>query len=120
MARDFSGTISRLGEANLALTVTRTAAGTTLKGRYTPGATSTVTLAVGTFIVQPMGARDLLRLPEGLRTSEAKKLWSTVELKVEPDPDVVTYGGRSYQVHALTDWSYAAGYFEYGLVKAEA
>lgn len=84
-----------------------------------PAGTSTVTLAAGTWAIQPMASRDLQQLPEGRRTAESKSLWSTVVLKVEPDPDYIVYLGKTYMVVALKDWKRAGNYYKYGLVKAE-
>lgn len=57
---------------------------------------------------QPSTGRDLMRLPEGLRTNEVLALWSLDELKTAGgsyEPDSVSIDGESYQVASVERWT---------------
>lgn len=85
-------------------TVTRTAAGTRVLGRYTPGATSTFTILAG---IEPATGRQLRDLPEGRRGDETICIYATDELKTTTpttDPDVVTYRGEPWTVVQVKVW----------------
>lgn len=119
---NLAGTVRRLSGAPTA-TVTRGAAGTYTAGRLTPGATSTTPLAV--VAVQPASGRDLLRLPEGLRTRETIAIWTSDELRTANETtgtpaDVVGYGGASYQVELVEDWAGLGGFRKAIAAKVES
>jgi hypothetical protein len=108
-----AGTVGRLSTPGT-LTATRRAAGTTDgRGRAVEGATSTFPLQGS---VQPVTGRDLLRLPEGLRTRELVAIISATELHTANAAagtvaDVVAYQGASYEVQSVEDWSLLGGYW---------
>jgi len=109
---NLASTIRRLSGSPVA-TVTRGAAGTYTAGRLTPGALTTTTLAVVN--IQPASGRDLLRLPEGVRTRETVAIWTSDELRTANEAtgapaDVVNYGGASYQVELVEDWVGLGGF----------
>lgn len=92
-----NGAIVSLGA--ITLQVTRTAAGTRDRGRYTPGAVTTFPITAG---VEPINGRQLMDVPEGRRGDEILKLFVDVALIAERpaatgvtavDPDVVAYLG---------------------------
>lgn len=109
-------------------TVTRTAPGTyggglpvglgggvgSDDGRYRPGATSTFAIRAS---VQPLAGRDLLRLPEGLRTRQTIKVYTATALRTADAPDgagadVIAYQGDSYQIETVEPWAEAGGFYK--------
>jgi hypothetical protein len=80
--------------------VTRHATGTLALGRYTAGATSSLTI---TAVVQPLSGRDLESLPEGRSASDTRVVHTATALQVNP-PDVVTIGGEAYAVYHVERW----------------
>lgn len=79
-------------------TVTRTAAGTTTKGRYTPGSTSTPSIVAS---VQPLTGRELQILPTLEHGEERRKLYTTTELYARVpgyEADTVSIGGEDWKV----------------------
>jgi hypothetical protein len=68
-------------------------------------------------MIQPASGRDLLRLPEGLRSGEVIAIWTETELRLENEaeqlrPDEVGYKGQSYQVESIENWSDAGNYYK--------
>lgn len=114
MARDFSRTIARLGGQSA--TVTRRAEGTTVLGRYAPGATSTFDI-LGSF--QEQDAETLVQLPDGRTVRADLVLYTVTQLQVEREPDKLVYNGITYQVAKVNNWQPQANYFKFGLVKVE-
>ena len=91
--------IASLG--SISLQVTRTAAGTRTHGRYTPGATLTLTITAG--VPEPIAGRQLMDLPEGRRGDEILMLYTETALVAEApgiDPDVVAYLGADPDIIA--------------------
>lgn len=108
---DLSGTIARLS-GGTTLTVTRRAPGTLNKGRHTAGDATTHVISAN---VQPASGRDLLRLPEGLRTRETIAIWTAGDLRTVDEStslpaDVVAYDGASYEVQLVETWTVLGGY----------
>lgn len=66
--------------------------------------------------VQPSGGRDVLRLPEGLRSREVVTAWTVADLvaTVEDGPpgDRFTWRGNMYEVQVLKSWVSSGGYCE--------
>lgn len=89
-------------------TVTRRAAGTSTKGKVTPGEASTFTIQAS---VQPLGGRELMRLTEGQRASERRLVFTTVELRTGTLPDVITLGDEPWEVEAVESWVTPLGTF---------
>lgn len=61
--------------------------------------------------IQPSNGRDTLpNLPEGLRVSEVKWMFTGCELRTirvatqEPE-DIIVYKGRRYKIFSVSDWS---------------
>ncbi len=76
-------------------TITRFAAGTTVKGRYTAGASSTLTILAS---VQPISGEDLKPLPEGRRLDDYVKVYTDSNLQTLPSqPDRLTWRGHTYE-----------------------
>jgi hypothetical protein len=92
--------------------VTRPTPGTTTVGVYQEG---TPLLFQVTGCMQPLGPRELMRLPEGERSRERLKFFTTTELRVTiaggPLCDRVTYRGASYEVESVEPWDELAGFF---------
>lgn len=82
----------------------RTALGTTVNGRYVPGASTTVALSSNTS-VQPQSGEQLKVAPEGRRSDELRAVYTTTELRLRPVPDHVTIGGEQYEVYSVESWS---------------
>lgn len=119
---DLSGTVARLS-GGTTLTVTRRAAPTTDgRGRVVAGAASTFAIAAS---VQPVSGRDLLRLPEGLRTRELVAVFTSGALRTNDDatrapPDTFAWQGATYQVEKLEDWGPVGGYVKAIAAKVES
>lgn len=91
------GAIRRLKSGTY--TVTRTATGTRVDGKYIPGAVTTLSNVVAS--VQPVTGKELQDVSEGKWTNETIQLWTTTRLySQEPpqDPDVIAYNGSDYVV----------------------
>lgn len=100
-------------EFALPYVVTRSPAPALLNGRAVPGATAEVTIRA---CVQPSNGRDLLLLEEGMRTREAVTIYTPDFIRTATDdgapPDVLPYGGETWQVQTVKDWSGAGGYYK--------
>lgn len=76
---------------------------------YTDGRLDLETFATFTTqaVVQPAPARELERLPEGLRTRETVAVWSPVELASQKDSqgaDRLEIGGEDFEVQWVEKW----------------
>ncbi len=79
-----------------------------VRGRATPGS---VTITTGLRAVcVPTTGRDLLRLPEGLRTKETKRVFAAVAdfdirgLEGDAPPDELAYAGDFWEVATVSKW----------------
>ncbi len=100
-----NGVIARFATAT-SYTVTRVAAGSTTAGRYTAGASSSVTI-VGS--VQPVTGRLLKVLAEGQRADEARVLYTTTQLFTRTptnEPDRVTIDSELWEVFRVDRWQH--------------
>lgn len=66
--------------------------------------------------IQPVNARELMLLPEGMRNAGAMAVYTTCELfTVQTSecktPDRLTYRGVEYQIHSVEDWFHLGGYY---------
>lgn len=82
------------------------AADTFTKGIRTAASKSTISFTAS---VQPMGAKDMLALPEGRRDREAFRLYTDFELKTSDEStlvnaDQVTVRGHLYEVISVEIW----------------
>jgi hypothetical protein len=87
-------------------TVTRPGAGTWTNGVFVEGTASTFQIQAS---VQPASARDLLRLPEGERTSDVIAIYTPTELRASSQPDRtlsdrITYRGALYELEHVEFW----------------
>lgn len=86
------------------ITLRRLAAGTRgTDGRYTAGATTTSTIFAS---VQPLNDRELASLPEGERTTDQKKVYTTADIRTGSQHDGVladqlVIGGVTYEVRQV-------------------
>lgn len=101
-----AGAITRLGGQTA--TVQRRAASSMLNGRVVAGTSTTIPLTAS---IQPSTPRELLRLPEGLRTKQTITVVALVALRTADEaagtpPDVITYEGSSYEVQSVESWSF--------------
>jgi len=93
---DFAATL--LADYGQSYSVTRRGAATLVKGISHPGPTTTHAIVAS---VQPASGRDLLRLPEGRRTTETRMLYTITELLTggeANEADLVTVDGALWEV----------------------
>jgi hypothetical protein len=91
-----------------------------VKGRAQPPTTAAINVDA---CVQPASGRQLQRLPDGMRDSEAIALWCEVELKTKTTttlPDLIAYRGASYEVQLVKPYDELAGFFEVVAIKVGA
>ncbi len=80
-------------------TITRYAAGTTVKGRFVAGSSSALTIQAS---VQPVTGEDLKPLPEGRRLDDYVKVYTDSNLQMMQEttgtnPDRLTWRGHTYE-----------------------
>lgn len=97
------GLISHFGAT---FTVKRYAAGEYIDGHYMPGAESLIEIIAS---IQPASPYEILQLPEGQRTKEAIKVYTTTGLRQtieaqEVKGDRIAYKGRLYEVQKVSTW----------------
>ncbi len=97
-------------------TVTRRATGEVVRGRIQAGAPTTFTIDAS---VQPLGTRELLRLPEGMRGVERRLIFSPVQLFSGPTPDTIEIEGGTWEVEGAEDWNVVASFWRCTAVKVE-
>lgn len=92
--------------------VTRAGVGSYVDGVFFPDpAPTTVQVSAGAF---PLSGRELLRLPEGLRTKELRQVFTVVELRNNAPgvrPDVISIDGELWQVETVEDYSASGNFF---------
>lgn len=95
-----------------AYTVSRRSPSAYVDGRLQP---STDSILVIDASVQPLvGPADLQRLPEGMRTDEARVIFTTTELFTQgpgQDPDIISIEGFAYEVHTVEAWGNVGNYY---------
>jgi hypothetical protein len=108
------GPISRLGQT---YTFRRFAPGTYVKGVWVSGAEVVPTDNEGNAIafsmvasIQRLTPNEMLALPEGQRTSEWIKIYTTTKLEktIEENKtkgDIVSYDGDEFEVIKIEDWT---------------
>lgn len=110
---------------NLAGVVASLASGTytvTRRGPTTTGTDGRDVVASATTLsivasVQPMGGRELQRLPEGLRVAERRSLYTATALKVIGAPDVVSIDDEDWEVESVEAWGNLGNYFKCAVAK---
>jgi hypothetical protein len=93
-------------------TLKRRGAGGYVKGVYSGGTVTTSTIPV---VFWPASAREIERLPEGLRTREVIGIAAKIRLMVAEDTtgtqaDVLTVEGRDYEIQKASAYISQAGY----------
>jgi len=86
----------------------RRAGGSYVDGRWVDGAAEPDVDLVAS--VQPVSGRDLLRLPEGLRTRDTIAVITNGELRTANETaglqaDRLVVGGEEWEIVALDDWT---------------
>jgi len=76
-------------------------------GVYVPGTSSTINVFAS---VQPLGGKDLVRIPEGDRTRQRHKLYSADLMQSNNETtgataDIVTIDGGTFQVESVEKWT---------------
>lgn len=82
------------------ITVTRSAQGEYVDGRYVPGDNQTFE-AFGN--IQPLNGKELLQLPEGDRQRQTLKIYTAFAL--ENNDTVTRSDGIQHEVQAVEDWT---------------
>lgn len=109
---DMSGTIARLSTG--IYTITRYTGSAMVNGRYLLGTAATFTIKASVQIAQ---GRDLLILPEGLRTKEVVVIFTSAFLTTaktpgsQNDADQLTYLGTQWEIITSEDRSGPGNYF---------
>lgn len=82
-------------------------------GETTLAVASTIT-TVGS--VQPASAKQVLKLPEALRTADVRAFYIRTEIVQDASssyPDVIIYGTNRYQIQSAAPWgNYGSGWYE--------
>lgn len=83
------------------------------KGRWIDGTDSTVDV---TAVVEPLSPHEMVRLPEGHRTTGSVKVYSqskllTADVAAHRQPDRFCWHGEEYEVLSVDDWS-LGGYYK--------
>jgi hypothetical protein len=103
-----------IGTYEVDLTVNRRGLGLTIKGRYFPAAITAIPFK-GALV--PVTGKDLLRLPEGLRTQEVIRIFSQQEIRTAREPskneaDEIYYRGEFWEVQNVSDWTDQGAFFD--------
>jgi hypothetical protein len=100
-----------------AYVVTRRTRGTTARGRPVAGTEESVTLRL---VVLPLSAEEVVRLPEEVRTTDARRVYSASPLRVldeANEADRIAIGDEVFEVTEVADRSGLGGYFRAIAVK---
>jgi len=68
-------------------------------------------------VVQPARGKELQRLPEGRRTSESIKVYTTTplfsaEVEDQNQPDILVWQGKKYQIETIDNWEEYGDYYK--------
>ncbi len=107
-----AGTIARLA-GNRQYTVTRSEPSVYEAGRLQGVGRSTFKIVAS---IQPATSQDLLRLPEGERTSVRIVVYTAAELRTAvapggPPADRISYQGDEYEVEKSDRWEEPGGFY---------
>lgn len=96
------------------LTVIREKTGFYVEGRYQETPPEEVAIKAS---VQPVSGQDRMMLPEGIRSKEIVKIYTTYLLKTASaegsiKADVVIYNGCRYDVTMVQDWTVDGGFYK--------
>lgn len=94
-------------------TLTRRSPPVVVAGRASAPAEEAIAIVAA---VIPANGRDLLLLPEDMRTREAVTIFSTFEIRTAEDatgapPDTIEHEGETYQIQTVQDWSRLGGFW---------
>ena len=96
--------------------IRRRATGAMVEGKYTPGSPTMLPVRGS---LQPLGGRELLRLPEGERSTERRIFFTTTKLFAGPVPDELLAGDETWEVEGFEDWTAYGGFYRFTLAKVE-
>jgi hypothetical protein len=104
---DIFALISSFQTSPVGYMLTRTARGTTQRGRVQQGTTTTIFLIPAA--QHPATGNDLRKLPEGRRAVETRVLYSTQEIFLGGqgaayEADTVSIDGQNWQVEHVDTW----------------
>jgi hypothetical protein len=110
---DLSGAIADLATGNYQLARVTAGSWSQTTGEYTAGATTLSTIEA---VIVPASGRQLQRLPEAQRSTEAIAIYTATALRTAEASgapgDRVTYGGRVFEVQSVKPWNEAGGFCE--------
>lgn len=94
------------------LRIVRSNPGTYENGRWTEGEKEVLTIIA---VVQPLKSHEMVRVPEGRRTTGALKVYTmsrlqTADVKKQVQPDRFCWHGDEFEILAVDDMSYG-GYY---------
>lgn len=72
--------------------------------------------------VQPASQQDILRLPESMRIKDVRAFWIKAAILSEGAsqyPDIITFGGKRFQVYATEPWNNYGQGWNKGICVAE-
>lgn len=77
--------------------------GSYVEGLFVPGTRSTITIQAS---IQPVSGEDMITAPEGRRTQDMIKVYTSTELKQADEgtgqqPDIVVWQGFGYEVTSM-------------------
>ncbi len=103
-------TIPEIAEHFATVTRRRRAAGAYVDGLWVDGASTDADIVAS---VQPASHRDLLRLPEGLRTRSTVAVITDDDLQTANEAlkqaaDRIVYQGEEWEVQVVDDWTMGA------------
>ena len=115
---DVSGAIDALMSGTYS--VTRYTKGGYVLGRYVPGSVSTFDIEA---CIEPAGAEDVLRLPEGVRDRKAITVFSRTALQHArqdaPKSDRITWENDIFEIGAVDEWNEQGNYCKAVATKIE-
>jgi hypothetical protein len=100
-------------------TVRRTSAGAYVDGVWEPGPIKTIEMRMS---MQPLNGEEMLRIPEGQRNKEMRKVYSERRLFAQGElslgrADIIKEGDNYWEVQRVEDWH---RFFRAEVVKIEA
>jgi len=111
---DLSSVVLALSSGTYTVT-RRTASAYDTDGLLTAPTTSTLS-ATGS--LQPASGRDLQRLPEGMRTREARVFFTPTLLRCDVgEPDTLAADGDTWEVSNVEAWGTLGSYYKATLLK---
>lgn len=118
---DLAGAVASLATGTYAVTRRAAPSYDATTGLASAGSTSSLSILAS---VQPLGGRDLLRLPEGERSRQWVAVFTATALRVADAPngqmaDLVSYRGEQHEVQSVEQWDESGNFFKAIAVKVQ-